>query len=176
MNHCRKIHELYGCPGQSAITNAIKYGSIIDCPVTATDMSYWYRNVLPKTGCNLCAFAKLTRASNNIRTVNMKRSLLLDTYFARGTKVNTPILMAIDSATKFNNPKMLDENTFSSIYKAISSVLNYARFKDVNYDNIVVDLDKPSGAATRLLKDNRNFEDIVRIPSDRYTRFRSRGR
>ena len=68
-------------------------------------MSYWYRNVLPKTGCNLCAFAKLTKASNNIRTVTMKRSLLVDTYFARGTKVNTQILMAIDGATKFNNQK-----------------------------------------------------------------------
>ena len=84
--------------------------------------------------------------------------------------------MAIDSATKFNNPKVLDDNTSSSIYKALLSVLNYARLKDVTYDNIVVDLDKPSGAATRLLKDNRNFEDIVRIPSDRYTRFRSRSR
>ena len=80
MNQCRRIHELCGCPTQFAITNAIRYGSIIDCPVTATDMSYWYRNVLPKTGCNLCAFAKLTKASNNIRTVTMKRSLLVDTY------------------------------------------------------------------------------------------------
>ena len=74
--------------------------------------------------------------------------------------MNIPILMAIDSATKFNHPKMLNDNTSSSIYKAILSVLNNARIKVVSYDTIVVDLDKPTGAATRSLKDNRHFEDI----------------
>ena len=161
MEQCRVLHELTGCPGQTALVSAVKYGSIVDCPVTATDLAYWYKNILPKEGCNLCAFAKLTKPSNNIRTVKMIRSLLVDTYFARGTNRNKAILMAVDSITKFNNPNMLDDNTSSDIYKSLVSTLNRARIKDVNYDNIVVDLDKPSGAATSFLRDNRLFENII---------------
>lgn len=161
MRQCRALHELTGCPGQAALENAVRYGSIVDCPVTATDISYWYRTILPIEGCNICAFAKLTKPANNIRVVKMIRSLLVDTYFARGVNGNIPILMAIDSATRFNNPRMLDNNLSNDIYKSLISILNQARVKDVSYDNIVVDLDKPSGKATKLLQDSILFENII---------------
>jgi len=119
VKQCRALHELCGCPHQAALVSAVKYGSIVDCPVAATDIAYWYRKVLPIEGCNLCAPAKLTKPASSIRAVKMIRPLLVDTYFARGVSGNVPVLMSTDSATKYNSARMMEDSISRDIYKAL---------------------------------------------------------
>ena len=161
MEQVRILHEALNCPFEEGMVNSVKSGSIVDCPVCAADVRHWYRHILPVQGCNICGLSKLSKPSTHLKRVTMQRSLCIDTMFARGTKENIPILLAIDSASKYCTPDILERNLGEYIHKSVLTTMNKANTKMIQFDVLCADPDKPTGLGIKLLHESKAYPKLL---------------
>jgi rRNA-processing protein FCF1 len=161
MQQVRTLHEALNCPFEEGMVNSVRSGSIADCPVTAADIRYWYRNVLTVEGCNICGLSKLSKPPTHLKRVTMQRTLSVDTMFVRGIKENIPILLAIDSASKYCTPDILERNNGNNIHKSILATLNKANAKMIQFDVLCADPDRPTGLGVKLIYESKLYPKIL---------------